>query len=150
MSACTFIGHRGCPWDMKDKLEEAVEELIVKEGVRLFYVGNQGGFDRLVYQVLCDMEKRYPIKTKVVLAYINQKEKDSYYDPEKTVYPEEIAKALPRFAIHKRNEYMIQKSRYLICYLNVSFSNAYTFVEKAIKKELKTINLGDFSIEAMK
>ncbi len=149
MPACTFIGHRNCSEDMKEKLQTILEDLIIKEKVDLFYVGNQGRFDRLVYQVLCDLENKYDIKTRVVLPYLNQKNEDIYFDFCKTIFPETITKTPPRFAIHKRNDYMLQKSEYLICYLEFTFSNTYTFVEKAKKQNIKIINIGSFPIEAI-
>ena len=45
---CTFFGHRDCPETIKPKIREAVIDLIENHGVTMFYVGNQGNFDRLV------------------------------------------------------------------------------------------------------
>ena len=48
MSACTFFGHRDCYGLQEEILWEALEKLVAL-GVDQFYVGNQGGFDRMVY-----------------------------------------------------------------------------------------------------
>ena len=50
--ACTFFGHRDCPETIKPKIRTAVIDLIENHGVTMFYVGNQGNFDRLVRSVL--------------------------------------------------------------------------------------------------
>ena len=46
--ACTFFGHRDCPETIQPKIRTAVIDLIENHGVTMFYVGNQGNFDRLV------------------------------------------------------------------------------------------------------
>lgn len=146
MYSCTFIGHRDCPKSIKEKLIFEIENLIVNEKVNVFYVGTQGGFDRLVYECLCEFEKRYKIKVVVVLAYLNREDELTYYDTEKTIFPDCITKTPPRFAISKRNDYMLKKSDYLICYLDNKFSNTYELVLKAIKRNKKIINLGRITI----
>ena len=146
MKSCTFLGHRSCPQTARDALLTELERLILQENVRVFYVGTQGGFDKLVYEVVCSLEKHYDIKVIVVLAYLNKKNEHIYYDLSKTIFPECLEKAPPRFAINRRNIYMLEKSDYLVCYLNDPFSNTYKFVEKDIKMSLKVINLGNYAL----
>lgn len=64
----------------------------------------------------------------------------------KTEFPYEVEKVPLRFAISKRNEYMIKQSQYLICYINSTFSNSYKFAKMAKKLNLEVINLGDLEI----
>ena len=52
MKSCTFFGHRDCPETIKPKIHTAVVDLIENHGVTMFYVGNQGNFDRMVRSVL--------------------------------------------------------------------------------------------------
>ena len=146
MYVCAFIGHSDCPESVKEKLFLEIENLIVNEKVNIFYVGTQGAFDRLVYEVLCELEKEYKIIINVALAYLNREDEFTYYDTEKTVFPDCLTKTPPRFAISKRNDYMLQNSDYLICFLNHQFSNTYEFVLKAVKKNKKIINSGNLSI----
>ncbi len=147
MHACAFLGHRNCPESIKQKLLLEIENLIVNEKVDTFYLGTQGGFDKLVYETLCELEKKYEIKTRVALADLNRKKEYIYYDTKKTIFPDCVAKSPPRFAINRRNYYLLQNSDYLICFLNNSLSNTYTFVQTAVKRKIKIINLGAFSIE---
>ena len=58
--ACTFFGHRDCPETIKPKIREAVIDLIENHGVTMFYVGNQGNFDRLVRSALKEVTTAYP------------------------------------------------------------------------------------------
>ena len=145
MDICTFIGHKDCKSEIKDTLYDVIEKLIVDDGVKVFYVGVQGNFDKYVYQTLLELEKKYILKIVVVLAYLNNK-RDIYYDMEKTEFPLQLENVPLRFAISKRNEYMLKKSRYLVCYVNDSFSNSYKFVERAKKLNLKIINIGKLLI----
>ena len=142
MYACTFIGHSDCDKSVKEKLIFEIENLIINHNVNIFYVGTQGGFDRLVYECLCELEEKYEIKVVVVLAYLNREDDLTYYDTKKTIFPDCLTKTPPRFAISKRNDYMFKNSDYLICYLDNQFSNTYELVLKAIKRNKKIINLG--------
>lgn len=146
MYSCTFIGHRNCPREIKELLYNTIKNLIVEKNVTSFYVGTQGGFDKLVYEVLCDLETKHKIKVFVVLAYLERVSKDEYYDIEKTVFPEELANVPLRFAIRRRNSYMINQSDYIVTFLNTTFTNTYKNIEEAVKKNKTIINLGSLDI----
>ncbi len=95
MKTCTFFGHRDTPESIGDALLQAIEELITRENVLRFYVGNQGRFDALVLSALRQLKKVYPqIEYAVVLAYLPKRE--LFATPEETLFPEEVATALPR------------------------------------------------------
>ncbi len=145
MSGCCFIGHKFFSAEIKKSLASVIEELIADKKVTYFYVGTQGKFDRIVYEVLCDFEKQYPIQIYVVLAYLNR-DADEYYDSNKTLYPDVLAKTPLRYAIRKRNSFMIDKADYLVSYINTPYTNAYGNVLEAIRKKKRIINLGTLSI----
>lgn len=149
MHACTFIGHRECPESVKPILYKELENLIVNCNVRNFYVGTHGDFDRIVYETLCKLEKVYSIKISVVLAYLSSLNKQTYYDVTKTIYPDVLAKTPFKFAISKRNDFMIRQSQYMICYVNYTNSNASKFVKTAVKRNLKVKNLGSFDLKEL-
>ena len=105
---CTFFGHRVVSEEIKDKLKSIVLNLIECYGVDLFYLGNNGEFDRLVLSV-------------IVLAYLNDKKSTELYKiGEKTLYPEGIERVPLRFAISKRNEWMIKNSDMVVTYVKWS------------------------------
>lgn len=133
---CTFFGHRECPKDIEAKLEKAITELIEKENVDLFYVGNQGGFDSLVKRKLSILKKQYPrINYYVVLAYVpGEREKLCDYDYENTVYPEELENVPKRYAINGRNMWMIKKSDFVVTCVRYKFGGAAKFKEIAEKR----------------
>ena len=146
MQSCCFLGHKNCPDRIKARLFSAIESLIIEKQVRRFYVGSQGSFDRFAYEALCILENHYQIEFYVVLPYLNRPVESPYYDMQKTIFPDLLTKTPARFAIRKRNSYMIQQSNYLIAYINTPYSNTYPNLLEGLKRKKEIINLGDFPI----
>lgn len=138
---CTFFGHRNAPYSIKEKLKEKIEDL-AREGCECFFVGNSGAFDNLVQLVLAELKKENKIaKYRIVLSYID--ERAACGNQEATVFPEGQEQALPKFAIPKRNLWMIKNSDIAIVYLTDITKNSAKWVERARKNGLKIINLVD-------
>ncbi len=133
--SCCFLGHSRIYDEIKVPLQNTIEKLITEEEVTHFYVGTQGGFDKLVYRVLCEIEEKHTVHIVVVLAYLKRTQQNPYYDSQKTIFPDALTKTPFRFAIHKRNSYMIENSNYVITYINTPFSRAYGNIEETVKKE---------------
>lgn len=145
VSTCTFFGHRECYGLDRELLRKAIEDLI-NRGVDVFYVGNQGQYDRMVRRCLEQLQTDYPhIRFSVVLAYLPTEKRD-YDDFADTIYPEGIEVGLPKFAIERRNRWMLDVSNYCLCYINHPWGGAYKFVEKAMRRGLTVINLGSVEI----
>ena len=147
MPSCTFFGHQIINKDIKELLMCQIEKLITEYGVNVFYVGNNGQFDDLVAEVLRKLKSRNPqISYSIVLAYLPEREKEhnqpSYTE---TIYPEGLEDTPPRFAISKRNKWMVQQSEYVIAYVEHSFGGAAQFTEYARKKHRMVINLADLT-----
>lgn len=140
---CTFFGHRDC-YELDEKvLRRAIEELIVS-GVDTFYVGNQGHFDRMVLDSLLKFKKIYQhLSFSVVLAYMPTKKFDSDIYRFHSIYPEGLETGHPKFAVEKRNKWMVAQSNYCLCYVNQSYGGAYKFACLAKRKGLIVINLGN-------
>ena len=144
MSACTFFGHSDCYGLDASVLRCAIEELIHK-GVDTFYVGNHGSFDGLVFRALLELEKVYPnISISVVLAYLPT-QKDGYapYQGYK-IFPEGMELGPRRFAIERRNKWMIREAKggYCLCFVNHNWGRAYKFAKCAKSQGVSVINLG--------
>ena len=143
MSACTFFGHRDCPSVSKSKLREILIDLIENHNVDMFYVGHQGAFDTLVRGVLQELSKNYPqMQYAVVLAYMPSENSDSA-DYSDTTLPEGIELVHPRYAISWRNNWMLQKSDFIVAYVNHSWGGAAQYVQKAVRSGRAVINLHD-------
>ena len=62
MKACSFFGHRDTLQtdELKQKVRETVERLIVKEGVDTFLFGSRSKFDELCHIVVTELKEKYP------------------------------------------------------------------------------------------
>ena len=143
MAACTFFGHRECFGLDSRMLLQTIESLIHK-GVDTFYVGNQGQFDSAVYSCLKQLRKEHShIRICVVLAYLPT-EKNAYDDITDTMYPE--IEGHPKFAIERRNRWMLNHSDFLLCYINHTWGGAYKYAKLAKRRGKTVINLGNTEI----
>jgi len=142
MPACTFFGHRDCPERIKPKLREAVVELIERHGVNMFYMGQQGAFDRMARAVLIELRALYPeINYAVVLERLPQKRDHDTRDFSDTMLPEGIELGPPRFAISRRNKWMLKNSDFVVCYVTHSWGGAAQFAELARRQKKQIISL---------
>ena len=57
------------------------------------------------------------------------------------MYPDGLETVSRRFAISKRNDWMIQHSGYAVCYVHKSTGGAAKFRDKAEKKGLRVIDV---------
>ena len=88
---CTFFGHKDAPYSIKPKLRNIIVNLIENKNVDCFYIGNQGNFDYMAYDILKELFKIYNISYKIVLAYIPVKKSEfDIIDYSYTVIPEGI------------------------------------------------------------
>lgn len=110
----TFFGHRDAPDSIGKKLREVLIRLIEHEGARCFYVGNEGAYDRLAQALLAELQKQYSFEYTVVLAYMPTG-RETWGAP--TLLPEVAALAPPRFAIERRNAWLILHSDLAITYV---------------------------------
>ena len=135
MTTCTFFGHKDCPHNIEPLLKEKIIDLI-NQGVTHFLVGNEGSFDLIVQKVLEEIINTYKIHYDVVLAYLKGENINHQimFDGFETIHP--------KFAIEKRNDFMLKKADVIVCYINYSFGGAYKFVKKAVNKKIPVINLG--------
>ena len=137
MRVCTFFGHRDAADKIKPVLRETVIS-VIEEGVLQFYVGAQGRFDGMVRAVLKELAEQYPIRYEVVLAY--PPEPGRYECPEgfPTLFPEGQEKVLLRFAIDRRNRWMVEQSDVVVSYTDKTYGGAVKYTMLA-KKKGKTI-----------
>lgn len=141
MSACTFFGHRDCPASMRLQVRKALQVLILEKTVNTFYVGNNGNFDRLVLEELKKLSRQYPgITYFLVLAYMPLKHSE---EPEHSILPEGIETVPKRFAIIKRNMWMLEKADFVIAYVEHSWGGAAQFVHLAQHKGKTVWNLSE-------
>ena len=139
---CTFIGHRDAPNKIKLSLKEAILYVIEKERIEKFLVGNNGSFDFYAQCALRELKEERPtICFDIVLSRLDEKVISE--NQGETLFPAGLETALPKFAISKRNNWLINNSSILIAYAKYRISNSGKWLERASKKGLKIINLAD-------
>lgn len=142
---CTFFGNRDTSSNIQPQLQAILEELIRNNGADKFYVGNNGNYDSIVLNTLRKLKKIYPhIDYSVVLAYLPTEKTSQFdYDYSETIYPEGIEKVPRRFAIDKRNKWMIEKSDLVIAGVKRQYGCSAKYLKIAQNKKKTVINIFD-------
>lgn len=148
---CCFAGHSNMAVtnELHKELTELIEKLITEEGVTKFRVGHYGDFDGLCGRTVRKAKEKYnDIHLDLLVPYITAPIRDlkiyfkeNYDSLTVANVPENTPK---RFYITKCNEYMIDVSDFLICYVNRSFGGArHTLDYAKRKKHIKIYNLAE-------
>ena len=133
----TFCGHSEVPdrAQVRVWLTDVCERLI-GDGATEFYLGGYGAFDRLCAEVLQELKPRYAhIRLILVLPYLNSAMSMEGYD--ETVYPP-LESVPRRYAILRRNEWMIRRCDVLVAYVTHGWGGAAKTLDYARKRK-KTI-----------
>lgn len=146
MKICTFMGH-GELYDnenvIKEKIDTHLRNMIEKNNVMMFLNGAKGRFDWLCAECVHKLKKDYPeIISREVLAYM-PRPSDIYSDLfDETTYPE-LEHVPLRFAISKRNQWMVDNSDFAIAYVKRKYGGAYTSLKYAKRRNIVIINIAD-------
>ena len=124
----SFCGHSTYITNEQDKqrILELLEKLGKNEQID-FYLGGYGNFDSFARLCAKEYQKTHPdSKLYFITPYLENYSKLEYaadlYDG--TIYPE--LESVPRkYAISKRNEWIVNHSDYVIAYISHSFGGAY-------------------------
>lgn len=139
----TFFGHRDTPQSVKERLRKQICELIEKENADVFYVGNHGNFDRMTYSILKELKAFYPfISYTVVLAYLSES-REKEFEARETVFPESVSCGPPRFAIDRRNRYMLEQCDAVISYVVHSYGGAARWRDRARRKGKRIFEISE-------
>ncbi len=121
-NTCCFFGHRTIneTEELKSKLYEIIEKLIVEENVDTFLFGSKSRFNSLCVELVTKIKEKYPHIKRIYVRAEYPDINDQYTNYllesyEYTYYPEHIIGS-GRAAYIKRNYEMINKSHYCIVY----------------------------------
>lgn len=124
---CCFFGHRKIAGteELKERLYNIIEELIIYNNVSVFLFGIRSDFDKLCLTVVTDLKVKYPhirrVYVRAEFQYIDDEYKayllQSYED---TYYPERISGS-GRAAYVERNYIMIDRSDICVVYYNEDY-----------------------------
>jgi len=134
----TFCGHKET--DDRERIEQWLYGVclsLIEQGANEFYLGGYGEFDLLCAATLREIQHGYPhIRLILVLPYLNRRILSAGYD--ETVYPplESVPK---RFAISRRNEWMVQECDVVVAYVTHGWGGAAKTLEYAQKKKKQII-----------
>lgn len=143
MPSCFFIGHRDAPGELLPAVRAAAERLVREEGVRDFYVGSRGNFDRLAASAVRELRESYPeVRLCLVLAYLPSAGEELPEGFTGSVFPEGLERVPRRYAILRANRAMVDSCEYLIAYAPHAAGNARKVAEYAMRKGRRVIELG--------
>lgn len=146
---CCFAGHSKIynTDDIYDNLVNFIEKLITVENVSEFWVGNYGSFDGLSAKAVRNIKRKYPyVQLNLIIPYLTvdiNKYKEVYYKNYDRILIADLPERTPKkFQILKCNEYMVNNSDYIICYVLYTWGGASKTLEYAKKKKhIKILNL---------
>ena len=137
--SCFFIGHREADDRLLPRLELVIDRLIQEEGVRYFYVGGYGGFDRVAVAAVRRMKQKYPdITLMLVLPYHPAERPTEAPDVfDGTYHPDGLESTPKRYAIVRANRIMVDACDWLVCYVRHGASNSRKLLEYAQRRNRK-------------
>ena len=129
----TFCGHSQT--NDQDKVSSWLDVILpalIEGGATTFYLGGYGDFDRLAAAAVRRQKCTYPyIESVLVLPYLNKEFDPTAYDC--TTYPP-LEKVPPRYAIVKRNQWMVSESDVVISGVTHSWGGAAKTLDFAKRK----------------
>ena len=142
----TFCGHSSYTDELDDekRLLCGLEQVIHGENVS-FYLGGYGGFDAFAYRCAKKYQQKYANAELVFIApylgnWLEERKEFLQKQYDSIVYPD-IENVPPKFAILKRNEWMVNKADYLFAYVRTHYGGAYKTLLYAHKHKKPYTNL---------
>ena len=142
----TFCGHSDFLFsdDVKQQLKNILVSEIRKNPTCKFYLGGYGDFDSLCLRSLRELKKEFQdIELIFITPYIDKnysKLEFAKYHYDDVIFPP--LECVPRkFAILKRNEWMVDEADLVIAYVMYSWGGAAKTLEYAKRKKVPIINI---------
>ena len=157
MKACSFFGHRDTPQteELKQKVRETVERLIVEERVDTFLSGSRSNFDELCYIVVTELKEKYPHIQRI--AYLCKHEsgclagegkdeqrrikeltgRDVYVREFEDIKKSDRVNSAGRAAYVERNYWMINDSNFVVVHLEEGRNDGKSGTRLAYKYSLR-------------
>lgn len=130
----TFCGHaKISDRDAVQAWLSEVTQALIAQGATTFYLGGYGAFDELAAWVLRRQKQTHPdMKLILVRPYLRRNMEDFGYDD--CIYPP-LGSVPPRFAIPKRNQWMVQQSNVVVAYVLHDWGGAAATLRYARQKK---------------
>jgi len=144
---CAFFGHRDA-YTASDSLIESNVRQLIDRGVSSFWCGGYGKFDAKCAHVVHGLKRDYPeMELVFILPYLTG---SRFYEPDfydAVLFPEGLEAVPPRFAIARRNQWMVKNSDIIIAWVDHTWGGAYNTCRIAVKQGKEVINLAGMAIE---
>ena len=148
----TFFGHKDAflSDEEKKKLTDLLRSVLEKSPDAVFYLGDYGNFDYLCNSVLKELQKVFPLLRRIfVTPYLDPKYSRlkcaaSRFDEVLYPFTERVP---PRFAIHRRNRWMVDNADFIIACIDHDWGGAIKAVEYALQRKKPCVNLGAYSMK---
>ena len=135
----SFFGHRTLDEQAqtKESLSNCIS-LLLKDGATCFLLGDYGEFERLCARILQERREQYPqIRLIYVQAYLERTPVSAVlYD--EFLYPD-LEKVPKKYAIVRRNEWMIRQSDVVVIHCRLSYGGAAAAFEYAKRKSKRIL-----------
>lgn len=149
-----FFGHREMVVtdEINSKIKNAIKDSI-SIGADTFYCGGYGDFDNRIALLLRELKLIYSnIKLFFITPYITEGYREKLKEIEKKRIYDGIIyygkETVPyKYAISKRNEWMIDKADMIIAFVKYNYGGAYKSLKYAARKNKKIINLAGLDNE---
>ena len=141
MKICSFFGHRYTPQtdELKEKVREVVERLILEENVDTFLFGSRSKFDELCHIVVTELKEKHPHIRRI--AYLCKHEtaclvgagmelkrkikeitgRDTYVPEYEEIKKSDRVNSAGRASYIVRNQDLINESNYCVFYYNLEY-----------------------------
>ncbi len=136
----TFCGHSHVSNSaaVAESLAAAIE-LLVAEGADEFYLGGYGEFDSMAAVAVRNAKALHPnITSTLVIPYLDREYNPNLYDG--STYPP-LESVPRRFAISKRNEWMIDVADVVVSYITHDWGGAATTYKYAQRKKKRIVSV---------
>jgi uncharacterized phage-like protein YoqJ len=142
----TFCGHSnylGCVED-EERLLNLIETVACGNQVD-FYLGGYGGFDTFALKCArrykqCHKNAKLVFVTPYLGKWLDERKDTLKIHYDEIIYPE-IERVPQKFAIIKRNEWMVEQADYLFAYVATHYGGAYRTLFYAHKRKKSYTNL---------
>ena len=138
----TFCGH--ADFRGGEEYEEKIISVLRKKRADEVYLGGCGNFDSFAYKCALKYKKEEDpnLKLTLVTPYLDGEQKKGFFDGEYDgiIYPS-LENVPRRFAISRRNEWMVDNADIMIAFVERAFGGAYKTLSYAGKRKKKVINI---------
>ncbi len=137
--SCCFAGHSQISEDndiIKNQIKETLRSIAQTADIVYCYVGNYGDFDNIVAKAVHELKEEYnKFRAYLVIPYLSRVNDTNPKWFDEVFIPDIPLNTPPRLKIIKTNQYMVDKSDYLICYIKYSFGGAAKTFDYAKRKK---------------